>query len=101
MRAARMRRSTAPLLEFGAHLLDLLLGLEDVFAVGPGHVLEALERIFRIGKGEADVVRERRLAVEDAHRALAALAFAFRAVQRVAALHAVRRDSLLDRSRPD
>src|SRR5512139_2695056 len=57
-----MRSSAALLLVLGAYLLDLLLGLQHVLAVGAGHVLEPLERILGIGEGDAGVVRERRLA---------------------------------------
>src|SRR5215475_14243092 len=61
----------ALLLVFGADLLDLLLGLQHVLGVDPGHVLEPLERILGMAVGDAGVVRERPLAVEITHRDVA------------------------------
>src|SRR5262245_10587179 len=62
---------SALLLVVGADLLDLLLGLQHVLAVGAGHVLEPFEGILGIGEGDSGVVRERRLAIEVTHRDVA------------------------------
>src|SRR6266545_6819389 len=93
--ARRQRGSAALLLVVGSDLLDLLLGLQHVLAVGAGHVLEPLERILGIGVGDASVVRERRLAVEITHRDVAQQGFVPGAAQGGAELEAVGRAGLL------
>src|SRR5215469_18548462 len=85
------RSLAALLLVVGARLFDLIPGREHILALGPGHVLQPFERVLGISIGEADVVRERRLAVEVAHRNVAQQGFVLRAAQRVADRHAVGR----------